>query len=405
MKTFWLINEYATTPETGMGGRLYYFSRELAKLGHRVYLIASASHHLLRRRPIVNASYQLEPIEGFTMVWVRMPEYTAVHSVNRVLNWFLFALRLRGLGRSALPKPDAVLYSSPSPFGFLGARSVARHWGALLVFDVRDLWPLTLIEIGGYSPRHPLIYWMQRVEDVAYRDADIVCCNLSNAQEHMVGRGLTPKKYRYIPNGICRDEVGLNTPLNNVVRRQLPHRKFVVGYAGTIGISNALDTLLDAAVILRSDERVAFVLVGDGEEKERLVRRSEAEALTNVIFIESVPKGEIQSLLSTFDACFKGSKKSPLYRYGIGANKLPEYLYAARPILHAYSGAADPVREHDAGIAVEAENPEALAKAILRLCQMRKIERLRLGDNGRKAALEHYEYGRLAARLVDILFE
>src|SRR5690606_26096320 len=164
-------------------------------------------------------------------------------------------------------RPSAVLCSSPSLISFLGAKRLARRFQARLVFEVRDIWPLTLTEIGGYSRKHPFIRFLQWVEDMAYRDSDRVVSNLKFAVEHMVNRGMRRPKFKWIPNGISVDEVRVSTTLNDNVAAIIPKGKFIVGYTGTLGFSNALDTLIEAANILRDYSDIAFVIVGDGKER------------------------------------------------------------------------------------------------------------------------------------------
>ena len=186
-KTIWLVNENASTPDIGYGGRHYYLAAEMARRGYKVYLIGSSGSHLLRRRPLMRSAYELVPVEGFTFVWVRMPVYGSAHSWRRAISWFLFSWRLGGLCAVIPHPPDVILYSSPSPIGFLGSHWLARRHGARLVYEMRDLWPMTLVELGGYSPRHPMIRFMQRVEDKAFRESDRVVSNLANAVQRLCG--------------------------------------------------------------------------------------------------------------------------------------------------------------------------------------------------------------------------
>ncbi|WP_284456192.1 glycosyltransferase family 4 protein [Alloalcanivorax xenomutans] len=405
-KTVWVVYQYASTPETGIGGRHYYLGRELAKMGYKVYLISANSHHLLRNKPELIKKYEIEVIDkGFKFVWVKMPDYTEAHSKQRVMNWFLFPWRIQKLAGAIPDKPDAILSSSPSVVAFLGARHLARKFKAKLIFEVRDIWPLTLTEIGGYSPRHPFIRFMQWVEDKAYRDSDAVVSNLKNSIEHMVGRGMQACKFSWIPNGISIDEVSLKSPLSADIKSKLPSGKFTVGYTGTHGVANALNVLVDAAERLRDYPDIVFVLVGGGKEKATLRRRVKERGLSNLIFIDPIPKAQIQSMLSEFDACYIGWLNDDLYRFGIGANKIPDYLYSGKPIIHSYSGACDPVMEAQAGIQIPAEDPEQLAEAVIRLYEMSEEERWSMGENGRKAALELYEYEKLAEQLATILFK
>lgn len=404
-KTVWIINQYASTPEYGYAGRHYYLGKELAKLGYNVYLIASAAHHLLREKPRVSSTFQLEKEEGrFTVVWTKMPQYDQAHSKGRILGWFLFPWRIRQLASVIPEPPDVVLCSSPSLLSFIGAKSLARKFGARLVFEVRDIWPLTLIDIGGYSPRHPFVRLLQWVEDKAYRDSDRVVSNLKNAVEHMASRGMRRDKFAWVPNGFSMDEVSLNVPLNTKAESQLPKDKFLVGYTGTLGVANAMNTLIAAAERLKEHHDLAFVMVGDGKEKPALRQLVDQKGLSNVYFVDPIPKVEIQAMLARFDGCYISWLNDSLYRFGIGANKIPEYLFSGKPVIHSYSGACDPIEEVGAGLRIPAEDDKQLADAVLSLYKMEREERAAMGANGKRAAMEQYEYSQLAKRLADVLF-
>lgn len=404
-KTIWIINQYGSTPSTGAGGRHFYFAQALAKQGHNVYEIASAANHLFHTQPNITSDITFEPIAGFTFVWVKMPEYAEAHSKQRALNWLLFPWRIQKLAKLIKDKPDVILCSSPSLLTFLGAQRLAKRFSARLVFEVRDIWPLSLTEIGGYSPKHPFMRLLQWVENKAYRDSDKVVSNLKNSVEHMVEHGLQRDKFTWVANGFSMDEVNQKTPLSQDVEIQLPRDKFLIGYTGTLGVANSIDTLIDAAEVLREHTAIHFVLVGRGKEKEKLQASVQAKKLSNITFIEPIPKLQIQAMLSHFDACFIGWLKDDLYRFGIAANKIAEYLYSGKPIVHAYSGACDPVAQFKAGVLAEAENPKSIADAILELYGMTDAERQKMGANGRRAALEEYEYSMLAKKLEKVLLD
>lgn len=404
-RCIWIINQYASTPDTGMGGRHFYFARELAKQGYKVYLVASASHHLLREKPELDAAFKVEEIDGFNMVWVNMPSYKEAHSKQRAINWLLFPWRIRKLAKQLPDKPDTILCSSPSPLSFLGAQSLAKTFSARLVFEVRDIWPLTLTEIGGFSKKHPFIRLMQWVEDKAYRESDAVVSNLRNAVEHMVSRGMDRSKFNWIPNGVSLDEVNQEVPLNQEAVKALPVDTFTVGYTGTLGVANAIDTLIESAEILKDHSDIAFVLVGGGKEKSELQQSVKEKGLKNVVFIDPIPKVEIQSMLAKFDACYIGWLNDPLYRFGIGANKIPEYLYSGKPIIHGFSGNCDPIASSGSGVTIPASNPQLLAESILKLKALAVDERALMGRRGYKLAVSEYEYGLLAEKMSKLLFK
>jgi glycosyltransferase involved in cell wall biosynthesis len=405
-KTFWFINQYSSTPETAMGGRHYYLAQELAKKGHQVYVIAGRYSHLLRKPKIFNEKYSIEKISpNFSFVWVNLPEYQEAHSKQRVINWFKFAWALRGLKQLIQDKPDVILYSSPSPIGSLGAQYLAKSFKVPFIFEVRDIWPLTLIELGGYSAQHPFIRLMQWIEDRSYQKAKFVFSNLFNAVEHMQTRGLDKTKFHWIPNGVSLAEVSMREPLSEEVLEQIPKNKFIIGYTGTIGVANAIDDLIDAAKLVAHIPDLHFVLVGAGKEKSDMVLKTKSLNLQNITFIEPIPKKQIQSMLAHFDICYIGWQKNSLYRFGIAPNKLPEYLYAGKPIIHAFSGKGDIVQQANAGLTIEAENPSAIAKAIIQLYELSDSERITLGNNGHQYVLQYLEYKMIADKLENIIFQ
>lgn len=405
-KTFWFINQYSSTPETAMGGRHYYLAQELAKKGHQVYVIAGCYSHLLRNPKKFEEQYLVEEIiPNFSFVWVNLPEYQEAHSKQRVLNWFKFSWLLRNMADVIPAKPDVILYSSPSLIGYLGAKHLANKFKVPFIFEVRDIWPLTLMELGGHSPNHPFIKFMQWIEDRAYRKADYVFSNLYNAVEHMQSRGLDSSKFHWIPNGVSLEEVSQKEPLSIETVTQLPQNKFIIGYTGTIGVANAIDDLIEAAKILSSNPQLHFVLVGSGKEKDNLIQKVNTFGLQNITFIDAIPKKQIQSMLEQFDVCYIGWQKNPLYRFGIAPNKLPEYLYAGKPIIHAFSGKGDIVQQAQAGITIEAEDPQAIVGAVEQLYLLTAEQRQKLGANGKQFVLQNLEYAMIAGKLENIVFK
>lgn len=403
MKTIWMINQYATTPATGIGGRHHYLARELAKEGYKVYVIAASWHHLLKDPDGAPRETGIEEVDGYKFVRLAMPRYRDAHDKKRFLNWLLFAWKVSRLHRLLPERPDAIIASSPALFMYLGARRQARRHKAKLAFEVRDFWPLSLIELGGKSPRHPLIRVMQRVEDHAYKTADVVLSNTPNAVKHMQSRGMDPDKFVWVSNGFSLEEVSSQDSAPADVLDKIPSGKFVIGYAGTIGLANSLDTLIDSAAQLKDHEDIHFALLGDGRAIPDLQRQCAALGLTNVSFLGRVNKTEVQSVINRFDACFLGWKHSPLYNFGIAANKIYDYLYAGKPVLHCYSGALDPFAAYQCGVSIPAEDSAALSEAILALQAQPQDARDRMGQRGRQAALEHHEYNVLARRLAQAL--
>lgn len=403
-KTIWIINQYASTPDTGMGGRHYYLAEELAKQGHQVFLIAGSFSHLLRKPLTIEKEFQVDEISNnMKFVWVKLPSYAEAHSKQRIFNWFIFSNKIRQLRGIIKEKPDLILYSSPSPIGYLGSKWLANFYKSKYCFEVRDIWPLTLLELGGYSKNHPFIRLMQWIEDRAYKKSDFVISNLFNAVEHMQSRGMDKKKFHWIPNGFSMDELFNPELLNNQIISLIPKNKFIVGYTGTIGVANAIDTLIDAALLSREYDDIHYVLVGGGKEKQIMQERVANLGLNNITFIDPIPKKQIQSMIALFDVCYIGWHKNSLYRFGIAPNKIPEYLFSGRPIIHAFSGNGDLVTIANAGITVEAEEPHAIVKAIKTLKNMSIADRNEMGENGHRYVVEILQYKQLSKKIVELI--
>lgn len=398
-----MINHDASTPSTGIGGRFHYIARELAKLGHSVTVVGARHHHLLHKNLDADALPAVEYCDGYKLIRVDVPRYAHAHDLRRVIAWFCFAAKLPRLSPVLERHPDAVLYSSPQLIGYLGAERLARISKARLVFDVRDIWPQTLIEIGGYNPWHPFIRFLQWIEDRAYASADRVTSNLEGAVEHMIKRGMNPSKFTWVPNGICMHESGSPADLSIDLAAQIPRSGFRIAYTGTLGLSNELGTLIEAASILRAQRDISFILVGDGSEAARLKDRCRELGLDNIVFLGQVPKSQVQAVLANCDCCYIGWKKLSLYRWGIAANKIPEYLISGKPILHGFSGGRDPIAKFSAGFTIPAENPDALTKAIIALRDLPEHKRHRIGVNNRRAARLNYDYSVLAKQFEKIL--
>ena len=379
MSIYWLINQYASTPQTGSGGRHFYLANALAKQGHTVYLIGSSYTHLLRNPPKIKKKFTTEYVsKNFKFVWIKVPHYPEAHNKKRIFNWLLFTFRLLNLENIIKDKPDIILCSSPSPFPFLSAQRLAKKFGSKLAFEVRDIWPLTLVNLGRYSSRHPFIKLMQWVEDKAYRNSDVIISNLPNAIEHITERGFSKKKFFFIPNGFNLSEAMEPTLLDHKVMNTLPKNKFIVGYVGTIGMANALDPLIAAADLLKNEKEIAFLIVGNGKQKQRLINK--ASKLDNITFIDSIPKNQVQSLLK----------------------EIPEYLIASKPVLHLTSFDS-PIEKAQAGIQVKDYRAESICEAILKFKSLPPEDFNKLGENGRLFALNNYDYSMLAKKLSEVL--
>jgi glycosyltransferase involved in cell wall biosynthesis len=386
--------------------RPYYLAREWRRLGHRVRIVASARSHVRTHDPDLQGQARLdEVIDDIEYTWFDTPAY-AGNGVGRLLNIAAFLKRLyrEGPGLAREFRPDAVIASSTYPLDIWPARRIARLSGARLLFEVHDLWPLSPIELSGYSHRHPFIMLLQAAENYACRHADAVVSILPNVREHLEAHGMAPHKLHLIPNGTDPAEwLCEPSPLPSRVADTMAdlrrRGRFIVGFAGSHNMATALDTLLGAAALMR-DDMVTFVLVGAGPEKERLRQRALNEGLENVCFLDPVAKEYVPALLASFDLAYIGLQRQPLYRFGVAPNKLIDYMMAACPVLYAIEAGNDLVREAGCGISVTAENAAALVQGIHAMRAMDSSQRRAMGLQGRRFALQHLTYPVLGQRFL-----
>jgi glycosyltransferase involved in cell wall biosynthesis len=280
---------------------------------------------------------------------------------------------------------------------------LAVRYDALYCYEVHDLWPLSPLELGGFSKYHPFIMIMQWAENYAYKHADFVVSLLPAALPHMVSHGLNPENFFYIPNGIIADEwnAGEKIPASHQeeLNKIRSRHNFIIAYAGSHGVANSLHSFVLAGKQLTSD--YGLVLVGDGPEKAKLMELVKNEGITNVYFLPPVKKQFIPSLLAFFDALFIGLQKQSLFRFGISPNKLIDYMMAGKPVVQAIEAGNNMVREYACGIDVEPENAGAIAKGIEQIMQLSEDEKRVMGKNGRSAAVNFHDYKILCKRFIE----
>ena len=399
-----LINHYAGSTRYGMEFRPFYLAREWVRAGHCVQIVAASFSHIRAIQPELNDFVLDEQIEGIDYRWYATPSYQG-NGAGRVKNMLTFmrALWRDGPRLARVFKPDVVIASSTYPMDIWPARRIAKLANAKLVYEVHDLWPLSPMELGRMSKWHPFIMWVQMAEDYAYRHANKVVSILPKAKEYMCSRGMAPEKFVYVPNGVDEEEWAQSADLPKEVKESLDALRAkglpLVGYAGTHGLSNALDVFLDAASRLKGKAEV--VMVGTGPDREALLARVASEGLTNVTMLPAIPKQSIPRFLDDVDIAYIGWHPNPLYRFGISPNKLMDYMMAGKPVVHSVSAGNDPVTEAGCGITVPPGDVVAVVDAVLTLAAMSQSARNCMGLAGKTAILQNQTYKVLAKRFLN----
>ena len=393
----WIVNHHAIPPSEPGGTRHYSLARELVRNGHDVTVLASSFNHATGKQ-ISGASGQLSTRKEFDRVLfliLLVPGYRG--RIARFWNMLVFAFQVWcGIGTRRMSKPDVVIGSSLTLFAALAAARLARRFGVPFILEIRDLWPQTLIDMG-MSPYHPAVLAFGIIERYLYRNADKIITLLPNAAEYMSSRGAGATEITWIPNGVDLKQIPF-VP-------RTPHEVFTVVYAGSHGLSDALDPVLDAAAILqkRAPGRFCFHFIGDGPSKDDLCERVQAEGIGNIVFEDPVPKLEVFAKLHEADAFIIAMKRTDLYRYGISPNKLHDYLAAGRPTIVAGTVHNNPVADAEAGITVPPEDPLSIAEAVETLAAMSADEQRNMGLRARQYIERYHDFPVLARRLEGVL--
>ncbi|MDA9860696.1 glycosyltransferase family 4 protein [Planctomycetota bacterium] len=397
----WIVNQYSMPPSHPGITRHYEFAQQLIKRGHSVKLICQDYLHSSKKRPIdlSGQPYLEQDIDGVDFMWVHVNEYSG-NGVGRVVNMAQFAKRvLRHAGKFSGDAPDIIIGSSPSPFAANAARKLAKKYKVPFVLEVRDLWPQTFIDLGEMSKWHPFILLLKHLEKKLYRGANAIISVLPNSIEYIANIRGSSSNIHFIPNGCTLADRPWEEPTKN-------NSTFKICYAGSMGLSNSLDTLIDAAIIIKqrgNASNIRIALCGQGTHKSELVKKCLLAELGFIEFIDPLPKSAIHSFLVTADAFVVTMKETPLYQYGISFNKIFDYLAMGRPIVTATCATKDPVVESGAGFAVKAEDPGQLADALEDIAKLSIEKRKELGRRGRDWVLRNNSFASLSDRLEEAL--
>ena len=400
-----LINHYAGSDYHGMEFRPFYMAREWKRKGHNVTILGADFSHLRKNNPVIEKDFQEEIIDGITYVWVKTPKYQG-NGVGRIKNisTFMWKLRMNYKMIADKYKPNAVIASSTYPLDIYPAHRIAKRSNAKLCFEIHDLWPLSPMEIGGFSEKNPAIIVLQRAEDFAFKNSDVIVSILPDADKHIKERGFSTDKFVYVPNGILTGEKK-EAPMEKTIERlqELKNQGyFLVGYTGNHSPANVLDTMIDAAK-KTTDEKVKYVLVGKGNVKNELIEYAKANNVTNVEFLDPVLKDNMDNVLNLLDIGYIGLKKQNLFNYGVSPNKLFDYMMAALPVIYAVEASNDPVSDCNCGISVPAENPDAVVDAVMKIKNLSEEEKIKMGQNGKDYVLANHMYEGLADKFLNAL--
>ncbi len=400
MKSIWYISKYVKTSYVGnSGSRGFFLLNELSKTGYDCSIFSS---YPFKYSKIYNKTIS-KIKRNFRYIFINSFQYKKTNSFTRVVSWLDFERKLFFLKKDNLPKPDVVIVSSLSLLTIINGLFLKKKYSCKLFFEVRDIWPLTLTEEGGFSNKNLFILILQFLEFIGYKYSDHIIGTMPNLGEHVKNILGYSKKVTCIPIGFNNEELKKSVAIKKNIKLLIPQDKFIIGYFGGIGISNALNPFFEIIKKLHSNLDIHFIIAGDGDLKNKYY--SQTKNLNNVTFLPLIEKKFILSLMSNCDLLYFSTHNSRIWRYGQSLNKLIDYMLSSTPIIGSYNGYETMINESNCGEFIKPNDSDEILKKIYKYKVMSIKERGQIGKNGKKWVLRNRSYEKLISSLSEIILK
>lgn len=395
------LTHYFPPEVNAPASRTFEHCREWARKGHDVHVVTCVPNHPAGRiyPGYRNRILQEEEIAGIHVHRVLTVPAANAGFVGRSANYF-FYLMMAALVAPFLPRADVVVSTSPQFLCGLAGYLVSRIKRIPWVLEIRDLWPESIVTVGAMKESW-ITRALGRLEAFAYRKADAIVSVTESFVPHIDARGGTGK-VTVITNGVDLDFYTPAPDGGGLAAEFGVEGKFVAAYVGTHGMAHGLDTILRTAERMRDDSRVAFLLAGDGAEREHLIQQRDNLRLGNVFIVGQQSKDRMPAIWALTDVSLVLLRKRPTFESVI-PSKIFEAMAMARPIILGVRGESQKIVEAaGAGLCVEPENDEELADSVRQLAASPELVR-QLGESGRRYVEENYDRKRLAARFEQLM--
>jgi len=395
-------------PEIGSASHLFYeLGQSLVTRGHEVDVVTTFP----RRWKIgESATYRTrgiiakEKADGMRVLRVRSTSTPRDSLFAAGLEHLALPVSLL-LGGFLTGRPDVILiFSPPLP---LGATTwlLSRIVKAPFVVNIQDLYPQAVIDLGLLR-NGLLIRVFRAIERLVYRKADRLTVHSDGNRQYVISKGASPEKVTVIHNWADTDKIKPSVKMNEFRHGNGLDSRFVVSYAGIMSYSQDLETIVQAAALLREERDILFLLVGNGVQKERLVTEAKELGLENVVFLPFQPRERYPQVLAASDACFVTLEKDKVST-PVVPGKLHSIMASGRPVVASVPLDGDTpkiVRAARCGVCVEPGNPQMLAEAVKELHQNPALAE-EMGDNGRRYSEEHFSLETATQRYLDLFNE
>ena len=405
MKKILIINHAGGSPHHGPNMRWYNLGLALKKKNVEVVIITSSFFHKYYAIPEITSEYNSENIDGLEFKWIKTKRYIA-GSFFQIFNQFEFIVKIYRFKKEIVKlSPDLVIASSPHPFVFLPAKSIAKSLNIPVAYEVRDLWPEVLVQLNNRLRFHPYVFLLRLIERHAVNTANVLMSVKEGDIDYFESfYRKTIENFKFIPNGLLNEAVSYSAiqPDFTELRDQY---KFLIVYTGAISAYYDIEKVLLVAEGLKSFRDIGIVLIGDGNKKAQLATAIVKNESVNVHLLPTRNKSEIFSIIAASDACYLTLTELEINKNGISCNKIYDYMFSSKPIIgHYVSSKYDPIMLSGCGIVAGFGKESLIIDQVLKWKQNPDLAK-QIGTAGKQFFEKNYEFSAIAEKLKNELFE
>lgn len=342
-------------------------------------------------------------------IFVKSRPYKS-NGLDRILNMVDFYRNVKKIAKGIAKMhgdPDVIFASSVHPLTLWAGIKIAKKYGVKCICEVRDLWPESLIDYGYLHKKSINTKLLRAFEKKIYKKASSIVFTMEGAYDYIVEQGwenVIPRgKVHLINNGVDIEQFDHNRDCFHIQDAELEDPDtFKVIYVGSIRKVNGLDLLLNVAKRIQ-DQKIVFLIWGNGDEKDRLIQIAADASIQNVFFKGRVNKKYIPYITTKADLNIAHNRESELFRFGVSFNKIFDYLAAGKPILCDFTSRYNPVIRLHAGIEVTDPTGEKVAEMIQNIAKGNSCDYEELSRNARNAAEQTYNYKILSNQLIALI--
>ena len=393
-----LIHQVFVSPDDAGGTRHYELARRFVDSGQQFSIVASDLSYLSGKKRQGD-----EAVQDFDGIKVRRAwTYASLHRnfVWRVISFLSFmvssvwvALKVKNV--------DLVMGTSPPIFQAVSAWVISVVKWRPFLLEIRDLWPEFAVDMGVL--KNPILIWLaRRLERFLYARANHLLVNSPAYRDYLLGLGIPAAKISFIANGVDPDLFHVERTSNGLRQEFHLQNKYLITYAGALGMANNLETVIDAAAQLGDLPDVHFLIVGDGKDRKKLEEYAKEKNVTNLTFTGVRPKSQMPQILAETDVCLAVLLDIPMFRTTY-PNKVFDYMASSRPVILAIDGVIRQVIEAaNGGIPVPPGDPAAMAAAVRTLYSNRP-QAEKMGQAAREYVVKYFDRNQQAKQFGELL--